>query len=253
MTSTDQDPDPIRISQQAMRPTLPRRFYEEVTVAEDEDGQFAIHLDGRGARTTARRLLALPTPAAAEAVAQEWRAQRDLIDPSTMPMTRLATAALDTVQADPRPIVAEIAKYGGSDLLCYRAAEPQSLADRQTECWDPLLTWMHERYGASFVLAEGVMHVAQPPRTIEAVEAAVRAVSVPFGLAALHVLTTLSGSVVLALAVAQGRLTPQAAWAAAHVDEDHQIERWGADEEASLRRDRRFADFAAAAALLALA
>ncbi|GGC57884.1 ATP12 family chaperone protein [Chelatococcus reniformis] len=253
MASTDQDPDPIRISQRAMRPTLPRRFYTEVAVTQDEEGRFSVRLDGRGARTTARRPLALPTQAAAEAVAQEWQAQRDVVDPSTMPMTRMVMAALDTVSDDPRPIVAEVAKYGGSDLLCYRAAEPQSLADRQTACWDPLLSWMHERYGARFVLAEGVMYAAQPQPTIEAVETAVRAMPVPFGLAAMHVLTTLSGSVVLALAVAQGRLTPEAAWAAAHVDEDHQIERWGADEEATLRRSRRFADFAAAAKLLALA
>ena len=164
----------------------------------------------------------------------------------------MATGAIDAVLPDSPPIVAEIANYGGTDLLCYRAGEPQSLAARQEELWDPLLTWMHERYGASFVLAEGVMHVAQPARTLDAVKQAVAAVPVPFGLAALHVLTTLSGSVVLALAVQQGRLTPEAAWAAAHVDEDHQIARWGADEEATRRRDRRFDDFAAAAELLKL-
>lgn len=252
MTSSTPDHDPIRISQEAARPTLPRRFYKEVTVKTEGDGSFSVCLDGRGAKTTGRKLLALPSMTSAEAVAQEWRDQVNEINPATMPMTRLAASALDVVLPDPGPVVQEIAKYGGSDLLCYRAADPRSLAESQTAHWDPLLAWMDERFGARFMLAEGVMHVSQPQATLDAIEQAVRDVPAPFATAALHVLTTLSGSVVLALAVAHGRLSPQDAWIAAHVDEDHQIARWGADEEATRRRDRRFADFDAAAKLFAL-
>ncbi len=230
-----------------MKPALPRRFYRDVTVHAEDDGSFSVRLDGRLARTSAKRLLTLPTRELAEAVADEWRAQVELINPANMPLTRMAFAAHDAVAPDPEPALAEIIRYAGTDLLCYRATEPESLALRQTQAWDPLLAWMDERYGARFMLAEGVMHVAQPPETLAAAGVAARASTGPFSIAGLHVMTALAGSLVIALAVRDGRLGVAEAWAAAHVDEDHQIARWGEDAEAKARRDRRFADFAAAA------
>ncbi|MGV2981388.1 ATP12 family chaperone protein [Camelimonas sp. ID_303_24] len=239
--------DPIRLSQQAMKPALPRRFYKDVTVQAEEDGSFSVRLDGRQARTSGKRLLTLPTQELADAVAAEWRAQVDEINPANMPLTRMAFAAHDAVAPDPEPVLAEITRYAETDLLCYRATEPESLALRQTQAWDPLLAWMDERHGARFMLAEGVMHVAQPPATLAAAGAAARAAMDPFAIAGLHVMTSLAGSLVIALAVRDGRLGVEEAWAAAHVDEDHQIARWGEDAEAKARRSRRFADFAAAA------
>lgn len=240
--------DPIRLSQKAMLPVLPKRFYKAVTVEAEDDGAFSIRLDGRQARTSGRRLLTAPTRALAEQIAAEWDAQQTEINPATMPVTRMAFAAIDAVAPDHEPVLAEIIRYAGTDLLCYRAAEPDSLALRQTQLWDPLLAWMDERYGARFALAEGVMHVQQPAATLAAAEAAARTDDHPFVIAGLHVLTSLAGSLILALAVRDGRLSVADAWAAAHVDEDHQIARWGDDAEAQARRARRFADFSAAAA-----
>lgn len=239
--------DPVRLSQQAMKPVLPRRFYKDVSVQAEADGAFSVRLDGRQARTSGRRLLSLPTAALAEAVAEEWRAQVAEINPAIMPLTRMAFAAHDAVAPDPGPVLAEIIRYAETDLLCYRAGEPESLALRQTVLWDPLLAWMDERYGARFMLAQGVMHVAQPVETLAAAEAATRASIDPFVIAGLHVMTSLAGSLIIALALRDGRLDVEEAWAAAHVDEDHQIGRWGQDAEAVARRARRLMDFRAAA------
>lgn len=240
--------DPIRLSQQAMQPALPKRFYKEVTVQAEADGSFSVRLDGRQARTSAKRLLTAPTQEFARRIAGEWQAQQEEINPATMPATRMAFAAHDAVQPDPEAALQEIIRYVGSDLLCYRAAGPDSLVLRQSQMWDPVLAWMDERYGARFALAEGVMHVAQPEATLAAAGAAVRAQAHPFAIAGMHVMTSLAGSALLALAVREGRLGVEEAWAAAHVDEDHQIALWGEDTEASERRRRRFADFCAAAA-----
>lgn len=241
--------DPIRTSQEAMRPVLPKRFYAIVSVVPEAGGGFAVRLDDRTPKSPARHPIVLPTADAAAAVAEEWRVLEDVIDPARMPMTRLVNSALDVVAPDAAPIVSEIVKYAGSDLLCYRADGPVSLVKAQADAWDPVLTWADETFGARFVLAEGVNFVAQPAKTLAAVEERVRGEASPFALAALHVMTTLTGSALIALAVAAGRLSAGEAWAAAHVDEDHQIARWGEDAEASARRDRRFAEFEAAARL----
>ncbi|MDQ0474402.1 ATP12 family chaperone protein [Labrys wisconsinensis] len=244
------DPDPRRAAQKGLRPELPRRFYTEAGVVE-RDGLFALALDGRVARTPGKRLLAVPSRALAEALAGEWAAQGERIDPSTMPMTRIVNSALDGVAEAMPAVAAEIARYAGSDLLCYRAAEPERLVLRQAEAWTPLLDWAATRYGARLVLAEGIVFAEQPAEALAAIEAALTRFG-PIGLAALHVLTTLTGSAVLALAVAERRLEPEAAWAAAHVDEDFQTELWGADEEAQARRAARWREMEAAARVLAL-
>lgn len=248
----EERPDPVRLAQQQARPPLPKRFYKEAGVAE-RDGGFALVLDGRPARTPAKQFLAVPSRPAAEALAAEWNAQAEVLDPAAMPLTRLVNSALDGVAADPEAVRADLLRYAGSDLLCYRAGDPARLVERQSTAWDPVLDWAHDDLGARFILAEGVMFAEQPERALDAVARALAGVGSPLALAALHSMTSLTGSVLLALAVARGRLSAAQAWAAAHVDEDYQAELWGIDDEAMERRAARWREMEAAAALFALA
>jgi len=225
-------------------PTI-KRFYTAAAVGEIEGG-FAVLLDGRAAHTPGNLQLVAPTRALTEAIAAEWAAQGETIDASTMPLTRLANSALDGVARALRETATEVANYAGADLVCYRAIEPQALAMRQAEVFDPVLEWVETMLGARFVLAGGVMHVAQPESALAAVRAAVGGYAEPFGLTALHGLTSLSGSVLVALMIANGALTAEAGWRVAHVDEDFQSESWGADTEAERRREARWREFAAA-------
>lgn len=240
--------DPSESARRGAHPQLRRRFYETATVAETGEG-FAVLLDGKGVRTPARRPLALPTRRLAEALAAEWQAQEAVIDPARMPLTRLANSIIDGVAGSPKPVAEEIAKYLGTDLLFYRADQPAGLVARQAQHWDPVLAWAHDALGARFILAEGVMFVAQPEKALMAARAAIPAH--PWRLGAAYVVTTLTGSALLALAVAQGRLSADEAWAAAHVDEDWQAEQWGHDELARERRALRWTDMQAAATVLA--
>ncbi|MEX2127479.1 MAG: ATP12 family protein [Xanthobacteraceae bacterium] len=242
---------PVQRVQRAMRRALPKRFYKTTSVA-GHDGAFEVRLDGKAAKTPARKTLALPSRALAEIVAAEWAAQGETIEPGKMPLTRLANVALDRVAADPEAVAAEIAKYAGSDLVCYRAREPAGLVAAQGAAWDPLLFWARDQLGARFVCAEGVRLVSQPEEAIAAVRAEIETAQRPFGLAALASATALTGSVLIALALARGRLSADAAWAAAHVDEDWNIARWGADGEATQRRMARRAEFDAAVRVLGL-
>jgi chaperone required for assembly of F1-ATPase len=234
-----------------MRPAPPKRFYEQAGV-EERDGSFVLALDGRPARTPARQPLALPTRALGEALAEEWQAQGDVIDPAVMPLTRLANSAIDGVASNPAGVVEDLAKYARSDLTFYRAAEPDRLVAEQAAAWGPILAWAYEALGARFILSEGVMFVAQPEASIAAIRARLEEITSPFRLAALHVMTTLTGSVLIALAHALGCLSAEEAWAAAHVDEHFQERVWGEDEEAMQRRARRKADFLAASRFYAL-
>jgi chaperone required for assembly of F1-ATPase len=227
--------------------SLPKRFYKTVAV-KDEGAGGSLQLDGKMVRTPGKAPLALPTKALAEAVAQEWRDQGDRIDPGTMPLTRLANSAIDGVTGREGAVIDDIMAHAGSDLLCYRAAGPRGLTEAQTTHWDPVLAWAKQSLGAPFTLAEGVVHVTQPETSLKRLREQF-AGREAFSLAALHVMTALTGSALLALAVAQGRLTPEEAWKAAHVDEDWQISQWGEDEEAKARRENRWRDFAAAAEL----
>lgn len=231
---------------------LPRRFYRAVDVAPpDAAALFAIRLDGRTARTPGKRELRLPTEALAQAVAAEWDAQETSVDPARMPLTRLVNTALDGVAARMSEVAADIVKYAASDLLCYRADFPEGLAARQRALWDPVLGATADRHGAAFAVASGLMPVAQPAAVTAAFAAAVAPLDA-FRLTSLHVMTTLMGSAVLALAVLEARLSPEAAWEAAHVDEDWQIMEWGEDAEAAARRARRWDEMQAAASLLRL-
>ena len=232
------------------KPNLPKRFYKDVSVA-DEGGRAAILLDGRPVRTPGKAPLAVPSAALAEAIADEWRAQGKEIDPQTMPLTKLANSAIDGVVGKEGPVIDDILAHAGSDLLCYRASGPEGLLALQAEHWDPVLAWAAGALAAPLSLAEGVMHVAQPDASIAALRGEIEGLDA-FRLAALHVMTTLTGSALLPLAVARHQLTPEEAWAAAHVDEDWQIGKWGEDAEAAARRENRKRDFNAAARLLEL-
>jgi chaperone required for assembly of F1-ATPase len=229
---------------------LPKRFYKDVAV-KDEGGVAAPLLDGKPVRTPGKAPLALPTRAAAEAVAEEWRAQGERIDPSTMPLTRLANSAIDGVRGEEQGVAADIARHAGSDLLSYHAEGPEGLIAAQAQHWDPVLAWAERDLDAPFLRVKGVVHLEQPVSSLAQIERRLEAFNA-FGLAALHVMTQLTGSALLALAVALGQLTPEEAWAAAHVDEDWQIAQWGEDAEAAVRRANRKRDFDAAAKMLEL-
>jgi chaperone required for assembly of F1-ATPase len=244
------EPDPVKRAQNAMaRHPLPRRFYKTVSVAE-EDGRFAIKLDGRGARTPARAVLSLPTADAAVIVAAEWDAQADVINPLAMPATRLVNSALDGVSTMMAEVAAEITGYAASDLVCYRAGMPDGLVRQQSLHWDPVIAWARVALTARFLTVEGILHTAQPPETLERVRDAVLAHQDPIALAGLHVMTTISGSCLLALMAAAGALTVDDVWAAATVDEAWSETRWGHDAEAAARMALLREDFATALALL---
>ncbi|WP_315920003.1 ATP12 family chaperone protein [Mesorhizobium sp. SP-1A] len=243
------DPDPVRRAQIQMKTPQPKRFYEKASVSPVPEG-YAVHLDGKPVRTPGKALLALPTEAAANLVAEEFAAQGETIDPMAMPVLRLANTALDGVATDPQAVLEDVLRFASSDLLCYRADAPQGLVDRQNAQWDPVLDWVRSTLGARFNLAEGVVHVDQPRESIAVLGAHLAQRSEPLRLAAMHLMTSLSGSALLALAVEHGGLDAEEAWKAAHVDEDWQAEQWGQDSEALARRSLRERDFMAAARML---
>lgn len=244
------DPDPVRRAQIQMRQPLPKRFYTQAEVNEVPGG-FAVRLDGKPVRTPGKAVLALSTAAAAQLVADEFQAQAEIIDPVSMPVLRLANTAIDGVANEMQAVLEDVMRFSSSDLLCYRADAPEGLVARQAEFWDPVLDWAQSALGARFFLAEGVMHVEQPRESVAAVGLWLRQREEPFRLSAIHLMTTLTGSALLALAVEAGALEPDAAWAAAHVDEDWNIALWGEDAEAAERRRARRRDFDAAVSLLA--
>ena len=243
------DPDPVRRAQIQKKTHLPKRFYKDVSVVPVDDG-FAVHLDGKPVRTPGKAVLALPTETAAPLVAREFAAQREPLDPITMPGRRLVNTAIDGVASDPQAVLEDVLRFASSDLTCYRADAPQGLVERQNEHWDPVLDWVRATLGARFNLAEGIIHVEQPRESIAVLGAHLAQRAEPLRLAAIHVMTSLTGSALLALAVDYGALDGEAAWAAGHVDEDWQAEHWGQDAEAVARRSARKRDMMAAVSLL---
>lgn len=235
------------------RNALPRRFYSEVSVATVAEGGHAVLLDQRSVRTPGRRQVVLPTAAAAALVAAEFSAQEKVIDPALMPVTRLVNSALDGIQDGGTAVRADILTYAGTDLLCYRAESPEALLARQQGAWDPVLHWTEQKLGARMRLTSGIVHVAQSDEALAAIGAHLEHYREPLVLAALHSMTTLTGSALLAIALAQGGVDWEKAWEAAHVDEDWNIAQWGEDYEAAERRQRRKSEMKAAAQLLAAA
>lgn len=243
------DPDPVRRAQIQMKTHLPKRFYKDVSVVAVEDG-FVVHLDGKPVRTPGKALLALPTEKAAALVANEFAAQGETIDPVTMPVLRLVNTAIDGVASDPQAVLEDVLRFASSDLTCYRADAPQGLVERQNQHWDPVIDWARATLGARFNLAEGIINVEQPRESLAVLGAHLAQRAEPLRLAAIHVMTSLTGSALLALAVDYGALDGDAAWAAGHVDEDWQVEHWGQDAEAVARRSARKRDMMAAVGLL---
>lgn len=244
--------DPMRAAQRNMRPAGLKRFYQAVSVGDGGGGaaRFQLLLDDRPARTPGRNKLALPTRALAELVAQEWTAQGEMIAAASMPVTAIALLALDAVAGAVAATRAEILNYAGTDLLCYRAIESEKLALAQAEAFDAVLAWIEAAHGARFELAHGIVHRPQPAASLAAIGAALGAIDDPFALAALQVVTSLTGSALLALALAGRALTPAQAWRIAHVDEDFQIAQWGEDDDALARRAARWREMEAAGRVL---
>jgi chaperone required for assembly of F1-ATPase len=227
-----------------------KRFYKEAAIVPGQAG-VAIALDARPVKTPARAPLILPTEELAEAIAEEWNKQGDEIDPRAMPLTGLANAAIDRVAPDPAAFADGLSAYGQTDLVCYRADSPQPLVERQAAYWDPLIDWARRRYGVDFNLAVGVMHRPQPPETVKRLALEMRARD-PFRLAAMSPLVTISGSLVIALALAEGELRLGDAWAASTLDEAWQAEQWGEDAVAAQAIAARRKDFEAGYRLLTL-
>lgn len=229
-----------------------KRFWREARVVEAEAGEgFAIRLDARALKTPGKAEIVAPSRAAAEAAAAEWDAVEELVDPGAMPVTRYLNTAIDRVAPQVEAVRAEVAGYGGSDLICYRAAHPEALAARQAQVWDPLMLWSAEALGAPLAAATGVMHVDQPGASLAALADHVAAHDI-HALAVLHDLVSITGSLVIGLALSHGRLGEEEAWAVSRVDETWQIERWGADEEAEAVAIRRRAALGDAMRVLAL-
>lgn len=241
--------DPQTAARASARRNLPKRFYSEVGIKQTGDG-FGIALDGRPVRTPARKIVELPRQSSAKLVADEFEAQTTHIDPAGMPVTRLVNTAIDGIADDMQAVVEDIMRFAGTDLVCYRADGPESLVKLQNAHWDPVLDFARSSLNARFILAEGVMHAEQPREAISAVGIHLQRFPGPFRLAAIHTMTSLTGSALLAMAVAMEAINAEDAWSAAHVDEDWNISQWGDDEEARQRREFRKADMMAAVALL---
>ncbi|MGH6820720.1 MAG: ATP12 family chaperone protein, partial [Methylocella sp.] len=245
--------DPIAMARRDLNKALPRRFYKKVTV-QQRDGVYVLLLDGRAAKSPGGNHLALPGSTAARVLADEWSTQGETIDPAAMPLTRIVNSAIDGVARRLDATVDVIARYAGADLVCYRATGPSMLIEAQAAAWDSILAFARAKLGAHFICAEGVVFIEQPEPACAAVKEAITRVANsgpagPFALAALHVMTTLTGSVLLALAVAQRARAPAEAWTAAHVDEDFEMRSWGEDAEALQRRARQWRELEAAARL----
>lgn len=240
--------DAVQAAREHTKRNLPKRFYERVSV-ELKDGDYAVLLDGRSIKTPGRNALVFKKEMIAEGVAAEWELQDKEIDPGTMPLTRIAHSAIDAVDDKFSDVADEITRYAGNDHLCYRAESPAELVSRQKAQWDPVVQWAEELLGGSFALSEGIMHVAQD----EAVTSAYREQLNKYDaleLASIHTVTSITGSALLALALAAQAFDDETVWSAAHVDEDWNIELWGQDEEAARIRRFKYEEFKAAALIL---
>ena len=247
MAEETQDERWERLSQDRVDRPLPKKFYARATVTDD----LAIALDGRVVKTPLKAKLALPGRALAGAVAAEWNAQVDVINPATMPLTKLANTALDRAGPERAYVAGQIVEFAGTDLVCYRAEAPQALVALQAESWDPVLAMAQLALGAKFKVASGILHVQQDAATLARVEAHVAGLDA-FELTVAHNLTTLTGSALLGLMLVDEAISGEQGWLAAHVDEDFQIAQWGEDFEATRRRENRRRDFDASLQFLNL-
>jgi chaperone required for assembly of F1-ATPase len=227
-----------------------KRFWKDAAAVERE-GEWGVELDGKPLRTPARDPLAVPTSGLAQAIADEWNAVGETVDPRKMPLTGLANAAIDRVAPDRQAFAAGLARYAEGDLACYRAEGPAMLVQKQVESWDALLGWARRRFDVDFRTTAGILHVDQPPATVERLAHAAASLDT-FRLAGLSPLVTIGGSLIAALAVLEGAFTAEQAWDAVSIDERWQLEQWGSDAEAEAALDNRRRDFFAAARFLEL-
>jgi chaperone required for assembly of F1-ATPase len=240
---------PMRSAQAAMRKPLPKRFYENAEAREEASGGFRLLLDGKPALTPKRQPLVLPSFHSASILVAEWNAQREIINPASMHATRVVNAAIDHVSMAMSEVREDAARYVTSDLVCYRASEPERLAQMQQEHWAPIIVFAEERLGVPLVFSDSLMHVPQDVRLLPAFAEALAAIHQPAALAAFHVMVTLSGSALIALAVAEGRISGHAGFDASEVDADFEATTWGHDEDAAARRAYRLDEFISAAGL----
>ena len=227
-----------------------RRFWKEVTVEQDDAG-WAVRLDGRAVRTPAHAALSGPSRALADAIAEEWRSVGDEVDPCGMPLTGFANAAIDRVAPDRQAFAAGLGRYAEADLACYRSEWPPELVERQEQSWDPLLAWARRRYDVNLATTSGLIHIPQPPATVDRLVHEVTALD-PFRLAGLSSLVTIGGSLIAGLAVLEKAIPTEEAWAGVSLDERWQLEQWGSDTEAQKALENRRRDFLAAARFLEL-
>ncbi|GAA5105430.1 ATP12 family chaperone protein [Bartonella jaculi] len=239
----------VQKTQKLSYQSLPKRFYREVKIA-CEEGGFSLLLDGYPVKTPAKRPFLVPKEACAALVAQEFESQKQVIDPVKMPITRLVNTVIDGVADDMQVIFEDLLRFVACDMIFYRAQTPKELVQRQCKNWDPLLDWAEEKLGSRFYLTEGLMHIEQPREAIQAVSNYLRTIQSPYMLAALHTMTTLTGSALIALAFTAGKINSDHAWNIAHLDENWMMEQWGIDEEAMARRAHKQADFNAAAVII---
>lgn len=240
------DPDPVRRAQIQMLKPKAKRFYKLVTSAPDEDGGFAILLDGRSIKTPSKNKMVVPNEALAELLVAEWDAQKIEIDPATMPITRHVNSAIDGIADDVQAVLDDAARYANSDLLCYRAETPVELVQRQSDGWNPILKWAEGVLSSSFIVCNGIIHKDQKKNTLAAYGALVNQYRDPIQVAAFHSFVTLTGSAVLALAISQAHIDIDTAWALCHVDEDWSAEKWGEDAEVIKFRKIKWIDMVAA-------
>ncbi len=224
-----------------MIPSLKKRFWQEVTISR-RDGAFVVEVDGHRIRTPAGSLLAVPTPDLADEIAAEWRSVKGEVDPSIMPMTRRANAAIDKVTVQRAEVALMLVEYGGSDLICYRANRPEALTERQALSWDPLIEWAASRFSAPLKTTTGLVHIAQNEASLARLAHPVLRLP-PFALTGFHDLVTLSGSLVIGLALTHGFAPAEDLWQRSQVDEIWQTQLWGEDDEAQKATERKRRDF----------
>ncbi|AQX28154.1 MULTISPECIES: ATP12 family chaperone protein [unclassified Bartonella] len=241
----------LRHSQKLLCQSLPKRFYEKVDVICKEEN-FSILLDGHPLKTPAKRDFFIPVKKLAVLVAQEFTMQKEVIDPAKMPITRLVNTVIDGIIDNMQIIFEDLLRFVACDMIFYRAQTPKELVERQSEKWNFLLDWAEEKLGARFNLAEGLMHIEQPPESIQAVSNYLRKIESPYVLAAFYSMTTLTGSALITFAVAEKKISPDDAWTIAHLDEDWTMEHWGKDEETVTRRAHKKVEFDAAATVIAM-
>lgn len=244
----DEERDLGEVVRRAAGTSLPKKFYRKAEFS-GENSAYVLTLDGRKARTPARSLLSVPTLKLAEAIAAEWDKQGEYVDPDSMPLTRLANSAIDGVATKRAEVIDDLVRYAGSDLVCYRAEGPERLVREQAKAWDPVLAWCESVLNVKFRQTVGIVHIEQSPEALSALHDEIESLTSPFSLAALHVMTTLSGSVLIPLSHVLGSIGVKEAWNAANIDELFQESLWGKDEQAVLRREKRERDFRAASEL----